>query len=164
MPALVLIGLGGWLTFAVTVPNAVPTSPLVLVFAVGAALVVTMLAFWVASGRWSRGVLFFALLALLTTGALYYETTLNLAYSITGPLVLATAGLAFALTGLLAKPTDSRLLLPGILLLAAAAVNLAITIGYLPNWLMTGAASYWPVLAVVVVVLWLLPVLLRRRS
>jgi hypothetical protein len=164
VPALVLMALGGWLTFAMTVPDAVPLNPLLVVLAVGAALVVTLLAFWLASGRWSRGALFFALLLVLTAGALYYQTTLTLGYSITGPLVLSAAGLAFALTGLFSKPTESRLLIPAILLLAAAAVNLAVTIGYLPAGLLTGAAAYWPVLVAVVVVLWLLPVLLRRRS
>ena len=123
VPALVLIIFGGWLTFAVTAPNAVPVSPVLVVLALGAAVIITLLAFWFASGRWSRGVFFFALLALLMAGALYYETTLSLAFSITGPLVLASAGLAFALTGLLARPTDRRLLLSGILLMAASALT-----------------------------------------
>lgn len=164
VPALVLMALGGWLTFAVTAPNAVPVNPLLVILALGGAVVVTLLAFWLASGRWSRGVFFFALLALLTTGALYYETTLHLAVSISGPLVLVAAGLAFALTGLLARPADRRLLLPGILLLAAAGVNVAAVIGYLPNWLLTGAAPYWPVLVAVVAILWLLPVIAKRRG
>ena len=164
VPALVLIVLGGWLTFAVTAPNAVPVSPLLVVLALGAAVIVTLLAFWLASGRWSRGVFFFALLALLTAGALYYETTLKLTFSISGALVLAASGLAFALTGLFARPTDRRLLLPGMLFLAAAGVNLAVTIGYLPATLLTGAAPYWPVLVALVVVLWLLPALTKRRG
>lgn len=164
VPALVLMLLGGWLTFAVTAPDAVPASPLHVILAAGGAVLVVLLAFWVASGRWARGVLFFALLALLTAGALYYETTLTVAYPVTGPLLLTAAGLAFALTGLLARPTDSRLLLPGILLLAAAGVNVAVAIGYLPDWLLTGAAAAWPLLVVVVIVLWLLPALFRRRA
>lgn len=164
VPALLLMGIGAWLTFAMTAPDAVPVNPFLVAAALLGALVVTLLAYWLSSGRWARGAFFFAILALLVAGFAYYGTTLAVEASVIGPLVLAATGLAFALTGLLARPMDRRLLLPGILFLVAAAVSLAAIIGYLPATLLTGIAPYWPALVAVLAIVWLLPLLAKRRS
>nr|PZN57220.1 MAG: hypothetical protein DIU68_04650 [Chloroflexota bacterium] len=164
VPALLLMGIGAWLTFATTAPDAVPLNPLLVSAALLAAVVITLLAYWLSSGRWARGAFFFAILLVLMAGSVYYASTLDLEAPVAGPLILAATGLAFALTALLSRPMDRRLLLPGILFLVAAAVSLAAIIGYLPATLLAGVAPYWPALVAVIALLWLLPLLAKRRG
>ena len=67
VPALLLIGFGAWLTLTTT--SGTPPDPLLVA---GRDRrrdhAVTLLAQWIGTGRWSRGVLFFALLVLLVGG------------------------------------------------------------------------------------------------
>lgn len=165
VPALLLIVIGGWLTFTLTTTKAPPDSGLLAGVIVGA-LALTLLVYWLtASGGWARGMLFFALSVGLCGGVgvfLLAGTAPGLARG--WPLLVAAWGLAFILAGFLARPTDRRLILPGLLLICGGAAGYVVTGGLLGGTLTTTLAAAWPVLAVVVVVILLLPVIVRRRG
>ncbi|MEP7291885.1 MAG: hypothetical protein ABI835_08870 [Chloroflexota bacterium] len=163
VPALLLIGLGAWLTLTTTAGT--PPDPLLTAALVGGVIVVSLLAHWLGTGRWSRGLLFFALLALLVVGVIVFTMQPNAvepkrAY----PLLLVALGAAVGLAGLLARPFNPRLTLPGGLLVLAGAVGFTITLGLLPANLLTLAPPLAPAMLVVVLVLLLLPLVFRRRK
>ncbi len=163
VPALLLIGLGAWLTLTTT--TGAPPAPLVVAGAVIGGLVVTLLAYWISSGRWSRGALFFALVVLLVAGVIGFSLQPNgLNLTRAYPLLIVAVGLALVLDGLLARPANTRLIAPGALLVLAGVVGLTVTLDLIPANMMTIAAPLAPVVLIVVVVLWLLPLVFRRRS
>jgi hypothetical protein len=162
VPALLLIGIGAWLTLTTTTGS--PPDPLLVAGALVGALIVTLLAQWISSGRWSRGMLFFALIGLLVagvTGFALQPNGLNLAQAY--PLLIAAVGLALVLDGFLARPANARLIAPGALLVLAGVIGLTMTLGLIPADVLTFAAPLAPVVLIVVVVLWLLPLVFRRR-
>jgi hypothetical protein len=162
VPALLLIGLGAWLTLTTTGGN--PPDPMLVTVIVIAGLVVTLLAQWLGTRRWSRGVLFFALLVLLVAGVVAFAVQPTGIDLLRGyPLLLVAPGLAMVLTGVLARPLNVRLLAPGVLLVVAGVVGLLVTLGILPANLLTTAAPLAPIVGVIVLVLWLLPLAFRRR-
>lgn len=161
VPALALILTGAWLTFTLTT-SSIPPDPLptAVVLATGAAL--TLLVRWISTGRWSRGTLFFALIIVFTAAGLavlVLQPGLRNAW----PVLLAAPGLAFVLASLLARPTERRLMLPGLMLLFAGAAGLVYSYGLLPANLLITAASLWPAAAIAITILLLLPLITRRR-
>jgi hypothetical protein len=164
VPALIFIGVGAWLTFAMSAPGSVSASPALVTAVLGGALIVTLLAQFVTSGRWSRGVFFFAVLALLVGGALYYQSMSPATAALTAPLILLAVGVAFALTGFMARPTDRRLLLPGAAFVMLAALALVIALGVLPVPLTSQMTPFWPIVVAVLALIWLLPVVFKRRG
>ncbi len=162
IPALTLMGVGAWLTLALTSGATALTSPLLVFGVIGAVLVLILLAQWLASGRWTRGILFVAVFALLLVAALYEDMVASLGLAV--PLTLAAFGGALLLTGLIGRPPDRRLFIPGVLLVVGSAIAAIVERGLLPGTLMTGIAPYWWVVAAVLVVIWLLPVVFGRRS
>ncbi len=166
VPALLLIGVGAWLTL-LTTTGASP-DPLLLVLVVVGGIVLSLLAQWVGTGRWSRGVFLFALMVLLIAGAV---AGIN-AFAVQSggidlvqgyPLLVTALGLAFLLDGILARPSNTRLIAPGVLLIVAGVVGLVVTLGLIPANILTFAAPLLPVVLVVAVVLVLLPLVFRRR-
>ncbi len=162
IPALLLMGIGAWLTLALTSGATALTSPLLVSGVLGAVLVVILLAQWLASGRWTRGILFVALFALLLFAALYEDLTAGLGLAV--PLTLAAFGGALILTGLIGRPPDRRLLISGVLLAVGSLIAAIIARGLLPSTLLVGIAPYGWVVAAVLIVIWLLPVVFGRRS
>jgi hypothetical protein len=162
VPALLLIGFGAWLTLTTTGGN--PPDPLLVASVVVGGLVLTLLAQWLGTRRWSRGVLFFALFVLFVAGLIAYATQptgidLRQGY----PLLLVAPGLAMVLTGVLSRPLNVRLLAPGVLLVVAGVVGLLVTLGVFPANPLATAASLAPVVLIIVLVLYLLPLIFRRR-
>ncbi len=162
VPALLLIGVGAWLTLMTT--SGTPPEPVFVAALVGGGIVISLLAHWLGTGRWSRGLLFVALAALLIAGVIVFSlqpTGLDplRAY----PLLLVAVGLAIGLAGLLARPFSPRLTIPGGLLIFGGVAGIAVTMDWIPSDLLTFALPLAPVVAVVVLVLWLLPLLFRRR-
>lgn len=155
IPALLLIAAGAYLTFALTLSDTPPAPNLVLLMISGVAGL-TLLAHWLASGRWSRGSLFAGLL-LPGLGA-----TLYLAASLPAWLLLSGVfGLAILLTGLLAKPASGRLVAFGLATLIGAGVLLAISDNLaLTDIIRTASIIVLPV----ALLLMLLSVIARRRS
>lgn len=161
VPALLLIALGAWLTFMTTAGT--PPDPLLTLVLVAGGIIVTLLAQWLGTGRWSRGLFFFALLALLVAGLVAFTlqpTGIDplRAY----PLLLVALGLAVGLAGLLARPFNPRFLIPGALFIVAGAVGMAVTLNYVPANLLSAGALLAPVVLGIVVLLWLLPLIFRR--
>ncbi|MBZ0294733.1 MAG: energy-coupling factor transporter transmembrane protein EcfT [Anaerolineae bacterium] len=152
VPALALIVIGAWLTFVLTTTQNPPNSTLVTLAVVGA-VGLSLLARWIASGRWARGALFFALLLMFTTGA-------TIALIMTGnfvtgwPLVIAAAGLAFLLT--------NRWL--AVMLIVVGVLGWTVTAGMFPANLLAVTAGLWPVALVLVLIFLLMPILFRRRE
>lgn len=163
VPALLLIGVGAWLTLTTT--TGAPPSPLLVAGVVIGGLVLTLLAYWISSGRWSRGTLFFALVVLLVAGVIGFSLQPNgLNLTRAYPLLIVAVGLAVVLDGLLARPANARLIAPGALLVLAGVVGLTVTLNLIPPDVMTIAVPLAPVVLIVVVLLWLLPLVFRRRS
>lgn len=158
VPALVLIGIGAWLTFALTTGAGTP-SPALLALLVGGGLGLTLLVHWLASGRWALGALFFALFILLGGGVfafLLFQGTLPADW----PLLLLGPGLAFFVTGVIAR--QGKLLLPGLLLAISGLAALVVTKRLLPDDALATLAGLWPVALVIVAVLLALPRFARR--
>ncbi|MEO8396619.1 MAG: hypothetical protein ABI700_26740, partial [Chloroflexota bacterium] len=163
IPALLLIGFGGWLT--VTTTSSTPPAPLLVALVIIGGIVLSLLAQWLGTGRWSRGVLFFALLALLVAGVIAFSLQPQGLDFLRGwPLLIVALGLAMVLSGLLARPLNARLLAPGALAVLAGVVGLTVTLGLTPSSWTPLAIPLAPVLLIVVLVLWMLPLLFRRRS
>lgn len=160
VPALALIGVGAWLTFALTTSETPPDPALALMVG-AAALSATFIARWLAAGRWARGTLLLALLVLAGAAALY-ATAAGPGLIAGWPLLLLAPAAALVGVGLLARPSQPRLLLPAALLVAAALAGLAVTTGLVPADLQAQIAPLWPAAAVVLVIVLALP-LLRRR-
>lgn len=163
VPALMLIGIGAWLTFAFTTSTTPPDMTLIAAIAV-AEIAITLLVRWLSSGRWARGTFFFALLLLLiaiTIAYLIQPASIGLTRG--WPLLLIDVGAAFLLTGFIAQPTDRRLLLPTIAFVVAGAAAFAVTMGFVPGTILNVAASLWPLALLLVVAVFLLPMVFRQR-
>jgi hypothetical protein len=162
VPALLLIGIGGWLTLTTT--SGASPDPLVIAGVIGGGIMLTLLAQWIGTGRWSRGTLFFGLLVLLAAGVIAFSLQPNGIDMVRGyPLLMVALGVALVLAGFLARPANPRLIVPGALAVLAGVVGLAVTLGLLPNSVLTFAAPLTPVVIGVVVVIGLLPLVFRRR-
>ena len=163
IPGLLLIGIGAWLTLTTTAGTP-PDSLLVAAVAIGA-LVITLLAQWLGSGRWGRGYLFFAVAILVIAGLVAYSIQPGGISLVRGwPLLILGLGLAVVFSGLLARPANRQLLAPGILLIVAGLLGTIAINDVLPPRLMSTAVIWAPAVLVVLVVIWLLPLLFRRRG
>jgi hypothetical protein len=162
VPALLLIGFGAWLTLTTT--SGTPPQPLLVAAVIVGGIVLSLLAQWLGTGRWSRGALFFALLVLLIVGVIIFSLQPNgLDFMRGWPLLIVALGLAMVLSGLLARPFNARLLIPGVLTVLAGAVGLTVTLNLIPANIMSLATPLAPVMLVIVLILWMLPLVFRRR-
>ncbi|MBI1259044.1 MAG: hypothetical protein GC204_16360 [Chloroflexi bacterium] len=162
VPALLLIGFGAWLTLTTT--TGASPDPLLVVAVIVGGIVLSLLAQWLGTGRWSRGALFFALLVLLAAGVIFFSLQPNgLDFQRGWPLLVVALGLAMGLAGLLARPLNGRLLVPGALTVLAGIVGLTMTLGLLPPDIIALTTPLRPIILVIVLILWLLPLLFRRR-
>lgn len=163
VPALLLIGIGAWLTLTTTAGTP-PNSMLVAAVAVGA-VVITLLAQWIAAGRWGRGYLFFAMLILLVTGILAFSIQPNGLSLVRGwPLLIVVLGIAVIVSGVLSRPADQRLLPPGILLVTAGLLGVIVTSNVLPQRILAAMVPLGPAVLIVLALVWLLPLVFRRRG
>lgn len=161
--ALSLIAIGAWLTL--TLSSGAQVDSLQLAAAAGAGVTLTLLAHWLGTGRWSRGVLFFALLVLSMVGlGLAYFVFDLLDFPRAWPLVLTGFGVAALLTAVLGRPFGRSLFTSALVLIIAGLVGAIASSGLLDATFTASAATYWPVALVTVLVLWLLPRLARRRG
>jgi hypothetical protein len=164
IPALVLIGVGAWLTFTLTTAKTAPDPTLTFGVAIGG-IALVLLARWLTSGRWTRGALFGGLALLLGGGALIYLLQPVSPGLIQGwPLLLVGVGLAAVLTGLIAIPRDTRLMLPGLALIVGGIAGLVVSLGVLGDDLLNTAASLWPAALVIILLVGALPLIFRRRG
>ena len=163
IPALTLIGVGAWLTVAQVTNTAIDPSLVSAVLAGG--LLLTFVAVWLGSGRWPRGLLLAVLVALIGAGggALILGAGLGNALS-AYPLLLSALGVAILLTAFLARPLDRPLLGPALVFITAGIVGYLVLNGAIPAGLLSGAAAYWFVPAIILLILIALPLFVRRRA
>jgi hypothetical protein len=162
VPALILIITGSLLTLATTSGTALPT-PLIA-FGVLAAVALLMLGYWLSAGRWARGAFFLALLLLLSAAAMVAVVQPGGLGASGAPLFIVTTGAALMLTALMSRPRTRRALLPGFLMVVGGGVGLGFTLGIFNPALLTTAAQYAWVVPVILLSLWLLPLIFRRRA
>ncbi|MEO8610451.1 MAG: hypothetical protein ABI690_21320 [Chloroflexota bacterium] len=163
IPALLLIVIGGWLTFSFTTKSSPDASLITAITLGGIGLV--LLVRWLGSGRWARGSLFGGLSFLFSAGLLCFLLSSQSPGLLQGwPLLLVGIGIAAALTGFLAFPRNRRLLLSGLGLIVAGIAGSIITMNVLSSDFVNTAASFWPVALIAVIIVWLLPVIFRQRS
>ncbi|NWF71122.1 MAG: hypothetical protein HXY40_18720 [Chloroflexi bacterium] len=160
LPALLLIGIGAWLTFALTTTTTPPDAGLIAAVGLGG-VGSTLLARWLALGRWARGTLFVISALLLSALTLAYLTLSGQTQN--WPLFIAALGLAFWLAAQLGRPRDTRLMLPGTLLVGGGLVGVVFANVTLSADVLSLIGTLWFVPLLAVLLLWLLP-LLRRRS
>jgi hypothetical protein len=161
--ALSLIAIGGWLTLTLSSGGDVPA--IQLWAAAGAGVVLTLLAHWLGTGRWGRGVLFTALLILALAGLGAAFFVLNLIdFPRAWPLVLTGIGVASLLTAVLGRPFGRSLFTSSLMLIIAGLAGTVVSSGVLDAGFVAAASAYWPVALGAVLVLWLLPRLARRRG
>ncbi|HEX2619509.1 MAG TPA: hypothetical protein VHL11_05160 [Phototrophicaceae bacterium] len=161
IPALLLMGVGGYLTFALTLTET-PPAPGLIVFIVTGAAGLSLVAYWLASGRWSRGSLF-AGLSLILVGGWLYALTLPIPVSPRQGWIflIAAVGLAALLTGLLAKPAAGRFIAFGMALIAGTGILFALSNNLsLIDLFRTAALVILPAM----LILMLLSVVFRRRT
>lgn len=161
VPALLLIGIGAWLTFALTVSPPAPDALTIAAVLLGG-VSVALLARWLSSGRWARGSLFAGLTLLFSVLVIVYlRQPLAAGFARGWPLLIVGLGASVILTALLAQPRDLRLLFPGLLVIIAGLIALVATLGLLPADVLALVASLWPVALVLALIVGLLPVLRR---
>lgn len=163
VPGLLLIGIGAWLTLTTTAGT--PLNPLLLAAVVVGAVVLTLLAQWISTGRWGRGYLFFAVFIALAAAFFGFSLQPGGLSLLRGwPLLIAALGVSMIVTSVLSRPSDQRLLPPGILLVTAGLLAVIVTSNVLPQRILTAIAPWGPAVLIALLVLWLLPFVFRRRG
>jgi hypothetical protein len=163
IPALLLMLIGAWLTFTLTT-NTAPLDTGLVIAIVAGSIGVTLLAQWLNSGRWASGALLAGTTTLLVGAAVFYLIQVSDPGFARGyPLLLAALGAALVITGLLAKPTRRRMALGGIAVIVAALAAFGVTTGAINNTVVNTLGSVWFIPVIVLIALWLLPVIQRKR-
>ncbi len=161
VPALVLILIGAWLTFTLTTTQSLP-DPMWLILAVAGGLGAVSIARWLASGRWSVGMLFIGLFLWVLGGTFVALLAVNAL--VTGwPLLLTAAGMALIITSMLTRGFDLRLFFPGLVIALAGLAGYVVTGGWLPLEVNNVLAGIWPVILLLAVIILILPGVLRRQ-
>lgn len=161
IPSLALIGMGAWLTFAYTTGNA-PTPSSVAALLVGLFGLVLVLV-WLASGRWYRGTLFFALWGLFSAGVVYGVSLTAWGAIAIAPLLIVAFGAALLFSALLARPLSGSLALAGVMSITAGATALSVLQGWVPLAVLNTMRAGWWAVALLVALILLLPLLARLR-
>lgn len=164
IPALVVIAAGAWLTLTLTTSDTPPDARLMAMVAAGAVGVI-LAGYGLSSGRWARGALFLGLGMLFSAGTVFVLSQRIGPGLVKGwPLVVVALGAAAIVTALL-SPADRRGLFgTGLLVAFAGAIGLGVTLNLIAGRVVNILASLWPGVLVVVLALWLLPVIFRRRE
>lgn len=160
VPALVLIGLG-----ALYLINPVWLTPaLALGIGIGALGVSFVARFWL-NVRRERGLFFLGLTIILWAAFVVAALIRGLTLSHIWPALVIAIGLAALITFLFERAHERSLILPGIALIVAGGVGLALTLSFVPPDALNGLTNllaYWPVLPILLAVL-LLPRIFAKR-
>lgn len=161
VPALLLMAAGAGLTLLLTTSGTRLELPLLAGMAAGITGL-ALLAQWRSSQGWGRGSFFIGLLLLLWAGVLAFLVSPQSPGPAGWPLLVSALGAALLLTGLLTRPAIPRLALAGLALLLAGLAGLPLTTGLLGPDIIQTLAALWPLAAVLVLALLLLPLLIRH--
>ncbi len=119
LPAVALMAVGGVLTLATA--SGQTMSWQTLAAAASAGLSVSLISYWLASGRWARGALFAALVVAAGGAWVFVSAMPDAALSWTLPFIML--GAAFALTGLLGRPRTVPWILAGLGIIAGTVIG-----------------------------------------
>ncbi|HLA44474.1 MAG TPA: hypothetical protein VJZ27_13610, partial [Aggregatilineales bacterium] len=160
--ALGLISLGVLLLAENQVDGLDITLPVAALIMV-AALVLTNLFRFFASGRRERGLLFLALVTLSLGAVIAVMSIAQLDAHDWWPLSLVGVMVALLITFIADQQHERGLLGLGFLILVAAVVALAVTLGVIPQGVIDEAGDYYP-LAIAFIGVTLIPLALRRSA
>lgn len=162
VPALLLIVSGAALTLLLTTTDFVLHPQEIAAGALGL-LGASLVAYWWSSGRWASGA-FFAGVSLLLLGgtALWLFLTDFPGWMQGYPLLLTALGVALILTDLF-SPAALRVWAGGLILAVAGLAAALVTTGALQPALLQIASSLLPVALVIVAILFIAPLIQRRR-
>lgn len=130
-----------------------------------AGIALSLLAFWLNTGRRARGAFFLAILGLLwagLAGVLLFDPSA----AATGgnwPFYIVALGGALLATYIGDRQHDARLILPSAITIAAGLAALAVTKQLIPPQTLAITQRFWPWLAAIVI-LGMLPLAIRRAS
>jgi predicted ribosomally synthesized peptide with SipW-like signal peptide len=166
VPALLLIIIGSWLTFALTLSDTPPDAGIIVPVVMGG-LSLLMLTYWLTSGRWAQGTLFIGLAILLSGGTIAYLTQTETFGPEGWPLVIVALGAAITFSTLLSRSGSGSQALAGLIMIVAGLATLSVTTGMIEDELLDAAASVAPGVLIGAAALILLPalvMLIRRRG
>lgn len=138
VPGLVLMVSGAYLTFALSVDDLPLTTGILALLLLGGSGI-SLLAYWLTSGRWSRGAfLLGASLFITGIGALYLERIAEQSAEQTSSLTMSNLpmigvifGAVIVLSGLLCRPRDARYTALGTGIVIGSGIYLLLTDGTL---------------------------------
>jgi len=162
VPALLLIGIGGYLTFIVTTSETGFNPALIAAVLVGG-IGAMLLAQWISTSRWAIGSFFIGVLLLLTGGtAAYLVIPNNLNLTDGYPLLITAVGTAFVITDIFV-PSGRRIWLIGLILAIAGLAGVATTTTILDTGIAQTLGGLLPVAIIIIVVLLIAPILRRQQ-
>lgn len=163
VPAVLLIGIGAYLTFIVTTSD-VALQPGVVVATLVGGFGAMLLAQWISSARWAIGSFFIGVLLLLTGATFAYLILPNNLSLIDGyPLLLTAIGTAFVITDIFV-PSGRRIWLIGLILAIAGLVGVAVTTTIMNMNIAESFGGLLPVAIVIIIVLLIAPIFRRRQQ
>lgn len=151
LPAVALMAVGAVLTLATASGQPMPWQTLFA--AASAGISVSLLSYWLASGRWARGALFAALAVAIAGVWVFVDAMPDI--ELTWRLPVIALGAAFAITGLLGRPRSLIWLFAGLGIVIGAAA--------LPYLSQPTLQRFGPFVLAAAVVLALMPAVLRTR-
>lgn len=161
IPAILLIGIGGYLAFLMMGTQEALNPATIAPIAIGGFAVI-LLAQWISSARWAMGSFFIAALILLIGGtAAYLVLPNNLSLAQGWPLLFTAAGTAFVISDLFV-PSGRRLWLVGLILAISGLAGTVATSNLLGEGVQQVIGTLWPVAIIIILVLLIAPVLRRQ--
>lgn len=162
IPALLLIGIGSYLTFLITTSD-VALDPSIIVATLVGGLGMILLAQWISSSRWSMGNFFIGAVLLLVGSTIAYLLLPNqLSLGDGYPLIITAIGTAFIITDLF-MPSGRRIWLIGLILAIAGLAGLLTTTTISQLSIVNSLNGLLPVALIILVVLLLTPFVRRRQ-
>ncbi|GAB5490762.1 MAG: hypothetical protein Phog2KO_09770 [Phototrophicaceae bacterium] len=162
IPALLLIGIGAYLTFVFTT-SELTLNPL-LIGSIGLSVLgVILIGQWLSSARWTIGSFFLGLSCLLLgLSSAYLSLPTNLTWINGYPLLIIAIGTAFVITDIVV-PSGRRIWLIG-LILAIIGLSGLITTTALVNIAMPFSGVLLPVAIGIMLILLIAPIFARRQQ
>ncbi|MBX3080304.1 MAG: hypothetical protein KF716_01640 [Anaerolineae bacterium] len=161
LPALLLIAIGGAYVVSLLAPDTLQITPLMALAAALGATALGLLARFLINGRKETGVLFISLVLVLwiALGALAVTGIIDL--MVNWPMAISAVGVAIII--MMVFIPERGLLLPGLALIVAGVTLLMFTTGTVDVASVTTIAQYWPVLLILVGLVFL-PSAFRNRT
>ena len=160
LPALLLIAIGGLYVAGLVAPESIQLTPLMALAAAIGAVALGLLARFLINGRKETGVLFISLVLVLwiALGALAVTGLIDML--VNWPMAISAVGVAIIV--MMAFIRERGLLLPGLALIVAGVTLLMFMTGTVDVASVAQIAQYWPVLLILVALVFL-PSAFRSR-